>query len=177
MDLPDTTETEIHNLLRQRLSNITGVKLLGWNPPNAKTYGLPNILIPKFREQRRAGSDRVDACMTYEDVLILTEIKAASSEMVADIAKLRRIYSYWDLLGITQILTRQGIRFSPIPRAVVPAIAFGTLDSSLPQDFLCWHVQPGVYRQIAGVQIPEKDAEVLRRLRAAFERTQDNPEM
>jgi len=94
-----------------------------------------------------------------------------------DIAKLRRVCSSWDLAAVVQIFRRQGITFDVPPEGVVPAIAFGTLDSTLPRDFLCWHVRSGAYTQIRGENISGAPAVVLDRLKTAFERIQDSPEM
>lgn len=173
--MTDITETKIHDDLRQKLSQIVGMKLLGWNPPNSKTYGLPNILIPKFIGKRRAGSDRVDACIGYYDLIMLVEIKALSSLMEGDIAKLRRICSYYGLVGILQILRRQGVYPDNAPTCLVPTIAFGALDSSLPQEFLCWQISQEVYRQMMGPELPEGATKTLRILKPVFEKTTGSP--
>jgi hypothetical protein len=171
----DIIETQVHDALRQQLSRIAGIKLLGWNPPNSKTYGLPNILIPKFIGKRRAGSDRVDACVGYYDLVMLVEIKPLSSLMEGDIAKLRRICSYYGLDGILQILRRQGVHPDNAPTCLVPTIAFGALDSSLPEDFLCWQISQGVYRQVMGPELPEGATKALRVLKPVFEKRPGSP--
>jgi hypothetical protein len=166
----DITETEVHALLHQRLTQIQGVKLLGWNPPNAKTYGLPNILIPKTVGRRRAGSDRIDACLAYRDVLMLVEIKPASAQTGGDVAKLRRICSRYELGGITQILKRQGITINSSVRWLVPVIAFGVINSELPKDFMCWQAYPDCYQQLLGSELPVDAVDELRELGLSFER-------
>lgn len=170
------TESEVHSLLHQRLGQIQGVKLLGWSPPNAKTYGLPNILVPKIVSGRRAGSDRIDACVAYKRIITLVEIKPASSQMKKDTAKLRRICSFYGLSGLVQILRRQGINVTPLPRWLVPVIAFSILDSTLPTDFVCWQVSPEHYQQIVGSELPEDVAGELQELKLSFERTPNSPE-
>ena len=168
------TETEVHALLRTRLTSIPNAGLLGWNPPNGKTYGLPNILIPKVVDNHRAGSDRVDACVCYKHLLMLVEIKPASSKMDDDADKLRRICSSYKLEGVVQILQRQGLCPSPSFRWLVPVLAFGILDSALPSDFLCWQAYPGLYRQAKGVRLSEGANDELEEFRVSFENIPDN---
>lgn len=170
------TESEVHIRLHERLAQIDGVQLLGWNPPNAKTYGLPNILIPKIVSKQRAGSDRVDACLAYRDIMMLVEIKSASSQTKRDAAKLRRICSCYGVDGILQILRRQGISVTPPLRWLVPVIAFAILDSKLPTDFLCWQVSPERYQQIMGSELAENASNELQELKLLFERIPNSPE-
>lgn len=172
--MDNVTETEVHDLLRRRLTRIQDVGLLGWNPPNGKTYGLPNILIPKIVDNHRAGSDRIDGCVYYKHLLMLVEIKPASSEMDDDAAKLRRICSLYKLEGVVQILQRQGLCPSPSFRWLVPVLAFGVLDSGLPQDFLCWQAYPKRYQQSTGAGLPKEATDELEELQVSFENIPDS---
>lgn len=173
--MDEISETEVHDLLRTRLTSIPNVGLLGWSPPNGKTYGLPNILIPKVVDNYRAGSDRVDACVYYKHLLMLVEIKPASSQMDDDADKLRRICSSYKREGVIQILTRQSLFPSPSFQWLVPVLAFGVLDSALPSDFLCWQSYPGLYRQTKGINLPEETNDELEEFRAFFESIPNNP--
>ncbi|MGB5925000.1 MAG: hypothetical protein WBH01_02775 [Dehalococcoidia bacterium] len=164
------TESEVHALLHERLTEIDDVRLLGWSPPNSKTYGLPNILIPKVVGKRRAGSDRVDACLLYQDIIMLIEIKPASSQMRGDIAKLRRILSYYEPYGLVRILERQGIRIASPIRWLVPVMAFGILNSILSNDFVSWHVTYDYCRQLDGPELSGDAASELQEFRQSFER-------
>jgi len=105
---------------------------------------------------------------------MLVEIKPASSEMDDDAAKLRRIYSLYKLEGVVQILQRQGLCPSPSFRWLVPVLAFGVLDSGLPQDFLCWQVYPGRYQQSTGAGLPKEATGELEELQVSFENTPDS---
>lgn len=151
--MAETCETRVSDRLHNLLSRIPFVRILSWNPPNAKSYHAPNLIFPKIVNGARKGSDRIDVVFETKRVLFLVELKCLATQAEDDLVKLRRVRDTLGLSGVVEAIQRQGVVVDSQVAGLALAVGMEIVDRDAPTDFSFLEIAESAIRVTLGYDV------------------------